>query len=131
MGIEANTTGDLSDFQTEVGNPREDRSSLDPLHLFEVTVLDLVQHMFEELVEYPDKLQFNYTIERNRDKKNRSEYKAFLTVHVPEKEMGKVLGKRMKIYSAIKTLGFSVASKNNFFLAMQIQQSHDDSQQAS
>ncbi len=109
-----------AETHSEFGNPKVDREGLNTLRLFEESVLDVVQHLFEELVEDSSRLRFDYSITPNSEQK--LQYKANLTVFVPENEMGKVLGKQMKIFNAIKTLAFSIASKNGFFLLLMIQQ---------
>lgn len=122
MNREDDDTGENENenVHVEQGCEKEDLANCAPLEVFETTVLDSVKHMIEELVEVPSRLKFYYTVTSNPSR--RPANKATLTIHIPEEEMGKVYGKQMRVYSAIKTIAFSIASKNGFYLVMQIHQ---------
>jgi predicted RNA-binding protein YlqC (UPF0109 family) len=81
--------------------------------LFEETVLDMVEHICEELIDDPKGVTVNYTV----DAKN-----ANLTVVVSKEKIHDLLGKRSETLVALKKLAFKVANKHEFYLVLRIEE---------
>ena len=79
--------------------------------LFEETVLDMVEHICEELINDPDGVQIKYTVQ---DKN------ANMTVLVKSEKIQDILGKRNETLIALKKLAFKVANKHEFYLVLKI-----------
>jgi predicted RNA-binding protein YlqC (UPF0109 family) len=80
--------------------------------LFETTILDMVEHICEELINH-DKLVVAYNVD---DKK------ASITIKVPKKNIRDIVGKRSETLIAIKKLAFSVANKHDFYLTIRLEE---------
>lgn len=79
--------------------------------LFEETVLDMVEHICEELINDPEGVSLEYTVQ---DKN------ASLTVFVKSSKISDLLGKRNETLIALKKLAFKVANKHEFYLVIKI-----------
>ena len=79
--------------------------------LFEETVLDMVEHICEELINDPEGVSIAYTVQ---DKN------ASLTVTVNKDKIIDLLGKRNETLIALKKLAFKVANKHEFYLVLKI-----------
>ena len=79
--------------------------------LFEETVLDMVEHICEELINDPEGVQITYTVQ---DKN------ANMTVLVKSEKIPDILGKRNETLIALKKLAFKVANKHEFYLVLKI-----------
>lgn len=79
--------------------------------LFESTVLDMVEHICEELTNDKDNVTVVYTVNDN---------KASLKVLVPKENLKDLIGRRSETLIAIKKLAFCVANKHEFYLTIHI-----------
>ena len=83
------------------------------LAVFEDSVLDLVEHVVEELIGDPDGryVQARYSV---------SEKDAKLTIYVPVEALKEVTGKRGEVLSAIRKIAYRVAKLHDFFLVLSV-----------
>jgi predicted RNA-binding protein YlqC (UPF0109 family) len=84
------------------------------LAIFEDSVLDMVEHVVEELIEDHDGRYINarYTVSENEAK---------LTIYVPVEVVKEVIGKRGEILAAIRKIAYRVAKRHGFFLVLSIE----------
>lgn len=79
--------------------------------LFEDTVLDLVEHICEELINDPEGVTVSYSV---------NDKNAKLYIDVEKDKVPDLLGKRNETLVAIKRLAFKVANKHDFYLVLRI-----------
>ena len=81
--------------------------------VFEQTVLDMVEHICEELINDPEGVDVQYKVGLK---------KASLTVIVPKGTLQDVKGKRSDKLAAIKKLAISVANIHDFYLTLEVKE---------
>lgn len=81
--------------------------------LFEETVLDMVEHICEELINDPEGVEVFYEV-HDRD--------ARLKINVPKGYLKFIKGKKNEYLASIKKLAYAVANIHNFYLALDIQE---------
>jgi predicted RNA-binding protein YlqC (UPF0109 family) len=127
-GVESmdNNTNNLNDCSQEENDYVEHRKTL-----FEETVVDMVEHICEELLNDPDAVEVEYSLEFARkaspnpdDSIGQSlgleERAARLKIKVPPERVRELIGKRNETLICIKKLAFKVANKHNFYLILRV-----------
>lgn len=84
--------------ETSIHNDRIDKAEL---------IVDLAEHIWEELADNSKSIYVTYTLEDNE-----------LTIHLeaPEDEISRIMGKRKTHFRHTKSLLFAVAQKYGFYL---------------
>lgn len=82
--------------------------------LFEDTVVDMVEHIVEELISdpYGEIVKSEYKV---------SEKEAHLTIYVPQDDLKEVVGKRNDTLAAIRKIAYKVSQLHGFFLVLSIE----------
>ena len=82
--------------------------------LFEETVLDMVEHICEELINDPDGVRVEYSVKDTT---------AALSIFVAKDKIPEILGKKNETLVSLKKLAFCVANKHDFFLTIKVLES--------